>query len=273
MLKVTILVDNSADNDKYVYAEPGFSAWIECGGEKILFDTGYSDVLVKNAQMLGIDLCSMNRLVYSHGHYDHTWGTHALLTHFMHRAFTRSPALTAHPLVFENKRHKDTVIGAVITEERLRNYFDVTLSAEPAEIAKDLWWLGEIPASVTTRVSLGERENGGKWEDDFCFDDSALAWRGRDGVVIITGCSHSGICNIAAHAKKVTGCERIADIIGGFHLLHDKSAEVEKVSSLLRDAGVSRIHPCHCTGQNSVIALSRNIEVVETRAGYTFCFE
>ena len=64
--------------------------------------------------------------------------------------------------------------------------------------------------------------DGEHYEDDILLDDSALAFRTGKGLVIITGCSHSGICNIIEHAKKVCGEERILDIIGGLHLMSDQ---------------------------------------------------
>lgn len=73
-MKLTVLVDNNTFVDEYLIGEPGVSYYIECDGKKILFDLGYSDVFLKNAQTLKIDLSDIDDLVISHGHNDHTWG-------------------------------------------------------------------------------------------------------------------------------------------------------------------------------------------------------
>lgn len=267
MLELTILVENSTKIDLYLAGEPGLSVWLECCGRKILFDTGYSGLFLQNAAQLGVDVSQMDMLVYSHGHNDHTWGTHALVEYLDKKNAARAPALLAHPRVFENKRAQGHLIGAVMREEALSAFFDVVLSAEPLEIEPELWWLGEIPASVTPRRASGTICGASDVTPDLCVDDSALAYRGRDGLVIITGCSHSGICNIVAHAKSVTGETRVADIIGGFHLLDASAEELQEVTAYLSAAGVSTMHPCHCTDFKAKMALAAAFDVREAYTG------
>jgi 7,8-dihydropterin-6-yl-methyl-4-(beta-D-ribofuranosyl)aminobenzene 5'-phosphate synthase len=73
-VKLTVLVDNNTIIDRYFYAEPGVSYFIECDDEKYLFDTGYSDLFLRNATKMGINLLGLDGIVISHGHNDHTWG-------------------------------------------------------------------------------------------------------------------------------------------------------------------------------------------------------
>ena len=73
-MKLTVLVDNNTFIDKYFYGEPGLCFYIEDGTERILLDTGYSDLFIRNAKKLGIDLSSLTKVVISHGHDDHTGG-------------------------------------------------------------------------------------------------------------------------------------------------------------------------------------------------------
>lgn len=273
MLSLTILCDNNTKIDNYLYGEPGLSFWIECGGKRILFDTGYSDVFIKNAALLRIDLTQTDMLVYSHGHNDHTWGTHALVALFDRMGTAAKPRLVAHPRVFENKASDGHIIGTMMRAEALSNYFDVTLSAEPLELAPGLWWLGEIPASVTRRAAVGHIDECGAQHPDFCVDDSALAYKGRGGLVIITGCSHSGICNIVEQARNVTGEERIADIIGGMHLLGRPASELDSIAAYFKSAGVRALRPCHCTDMAAKAALARTFPVAECGAGTKLEFE
>jgi len=72
------LVDNNTIIDQYYLGEPAVSVWIETDNKKILFDVGYSDVFIRNAKALGIDLTKADYLVLTHGHLDHTWGDRAI---------------------------------------------------------------------------------------------------------------------------------------------------------------------------------------------------
>ena len=73
-MKLTVLVDNNTIIDRYFYGEPGVSYLIECDGGRYLFDTGYSDLFLKNAIKMGISLLELDAIIISHGHNDHTWG-------------------------------------------------------------------------------------------------------------------------------------------------------------------------------------------------------
>jgi len=73
-MKLTVLVDNNTIIDRYFHGEPGVSYFIECDDRKYLFDTGYSDIFLRNATKMGINLLTLDAVVISHGHNDHTWG-------------------------------------------------------------------------------------------------------------------------------------------------------------------------------------------------------
>ena len=273
MLSITVLTDNNTIIDRYFLGEPGLSLWIECDGKKFLFDTGYSDVFIRNAALMGIDLTRMDGLIYSHGHNDHTWGTRSLVALFDRAELSCRPLLVAHPLVFEDKVHGRQAIGTVMKAAALGNYFRVVLSAEPCRLAPGLWWLGEIPALVTPRRAVGKIKDDGGERDDYCLDDSALAYVGPEGLVIITGCSHSGICNIVERARDVTGERLIADIVGGFHLLSCSPEELAEVAGYMKRIEVARLHPCHCTDFAAKAALARELPVMECGVGLRFDYK
>ena len=103
-MKVTVLVDNNTLIDHYFFAEPGLSLLIEDDETTVLFDTGYSDIFLKNAFKMEKDLTNLDYLVLSHNHLDHTWGLEPLVKYFTElkiekRVFNR-PSLVAHPEVF-----------------------------------------------------------------------------------------------------------------------------------------------------------------------------
>lgn len=273
MLSLTVLCDNSTIIDSYLLGEPGLSFWIECGDKQWLFDTGYSDVFIRNAGILNIDITKMDGLVYSHGHNDHTWGTHDLVRLFDRTGMKTKPSLIAHPLVFENKMHGDNVIGTMMKADALSCFFDVKLTSEPAELAEGLTWLGEIPEIITARKAVGNIVSSDGESEDFCMDDSALVYESKDGLVIITGCSHSGICNIAEHARNVTGEKRVADIVGGLHLLSCETSRLRETSDYLKSIGIREMHPCHCTDFAAKAALSQEFAIKECAVGVRLEYE
>ena len=73
-MKLKVLVDNNTFIDQYYFGEPAWCCYIEESGKKILLDTGYSDIFLKNAELMGINLGDISTLIISHGHNDHTWG-------------------------------------------------------------------------------------------------------------------------------------------------------------------------------------------------------
>jgi 7,8-dihydropterin-6-yl-methyl-4-(beta-D-ribofuranosyl)aminobenzene 5'-phosphate synthase len=254
-MKLTVLLDNNTLIDSYYLGEPGVSYLLETEGKRILFDVGYSDAFVTTARKLSIDLLDVDFLVLSHGHIDHTWGLVPLVRLHTEALMDKRPVkkatLVAHPLALASRRVDDLPeIGSLLPEEKLSGFFHLQLSSEPV-------WLTE------RLVFLGKVLEDGIEKDDFLLDDSALAYKSPDGVVIVTGCSHSGICNIVEQARKVCGEERVVDIIGGFHLLSPSAEQLQGTVEYMESLSPKVVHASHCTDLGSKIALSRVVELKE----------
>ena len=273
-MKLTVLVDNNTLIDRYFVGEPGVSYFIEDEGTRILFDVGYSDVFIANAQKLGIDLTHIDFVVLSHGHLDHTWGLMPLVRLFTECAIEErdagTPTLVAHPGALAKKRSDDLgEIGSLLSADGLRGNLRLDLTEEPRWLTERLVFLGEIERThaFEAGVAMGKTVRNGTEVDDFLLDDSALAYMSSDGLVIVTGCSHSGICNITDYARKVCGENKVADIIGGFHLLNPSSEQLQGTVDYLGTLQPGSIHACHCTDLDSKIALAQAVTLKEVGVG------
>lgn len=275
-LSLTVLVDNNTLTDRYFTGEPGLSFHIETAGKKILFDTGYSGLFLTNAEKMGISLRDLDFVVLSHGHLDHTGGLVALVRHLTEAKIEgmahQVPELVAHPCCFYPKGHPPLQNnGSILDEAEVRRQFPVNLSERPVWITDDLVFLGEIPRKfVFEQTEPGKRTilmPDGSTAPDVLRDDSALAFRSDTGLVIITGCSHAGICNITEYAREICGEHRVAGIIGGLHLLSPNPRRLEGTGRYLNRLHLAAMYACHCTSLASKIALAGNSPVQEVGVG------
>lgn len=270
-MKVTVLVDNNTIIDRYFLAEPALCLLIQEGSRKILFDLGYSDVFIRNANKMKISLNDVDTIVFSHGHNDHTGGLPALIAMYIEEALEKrkflKPDLICHKDTFGTKVTGNFIdIGSPVTVDKLKQHFNLNLTNEPFWITDKLVFLGEIPRgnSFENRHPVGKVLEEEDFRDDFLKDDSALAYKSKNGLVIITGCSHAGICNIIEYARKVTGESRVIDIIGGFHLLNPSKTQMDGTIEYFKELNPESIYACHCTDFPSKAALSEHFNVKDT---------
>lgn len=265
-MKLTVLVDNNVYIDHYYYGEPALSFYIEDGEETILFDTGYSHIFFENANKLSIDLTHSQKLILSHGHNDHTGG----LIHLDSLFQEQKPEIIAHPLAFFPKRAEEGEIGSPESIEKLQQNYPVRLSKEPLAVSKNITFLGEIPQLVDfePRQQVGETKLADSYTPDYVLDDSALVFKGSEGIYIITGCSHSGICNICEYAKEVTANDRILGVIGGFHLF-DENEQLEQTINYLKENEIPELFPCHCVSFAAKSAIHQEMPIGEVGVGMT----
>ena len=255
LVRITCLVDDAA-GERSLPAEHGLSFLIEYRGRLILFDTGQTGLVIQNARQLGFDLAPADRIVLSHGHYDHTGGLQAVL-----QAAPRG-VLFAHPAAFEpkysSKNGQCRAIGMAIssTEAILRHGWSIVRTLSPTEVTSGLHVTGPIP-----RVTTFEDVGGHFYVDETCLqpdplvDDQALYFTTREGVVILLGCAHAGIVNTLNYIHKLTRGTRIHAAIGGMHLLNASPDRLAATVTALQQFGVRLLAPCHCTGREAISLL------------------
>ncbi|MFP4457703.1 MAG: MBL fold metallo-hydrolase [Clostridia bacterium] len=235
MTEIIILMENKS---KYGFAkEHGLSFAIIHKGNNILFDVGASDNFLINANKLDIGLSNFNDVVLSHSHWDHTNGL----------KYISDKRIIAHPAVFNDmfSKRTDEYIGIPFNVDKAKQEFEVLLTEKPYEIYDDIYFLGEIP-----RVNDFESQEAFYYDDegndDYVMSDSAVAIKTNEGIILITGCSHSGIINIMTYAKKVCKTEKIRAVIGGFHLRKLDKVAKETVKFLKNEENCI-YYPMHCT--------------------------
>ncbi|MBP2632855.1 MAG: fold metallo-hydrolase [Firmicutes bacterium] len=263
-MKLKVLVDNNTYIDQYYCGEPAVSYYIEDEGKRLLLDVGYSDLFIKNSKAFGIDLASIDTIVFSHGHDDHTRG----LQYYFEQGYKNKPTIVAHPEVFEEKIIDTLKIGSPILKDELKEKSNLKFSKQPIKVSGNITFLGEIPQSNTfeVRKAIGKKIIAGKPSDDYVIDDTALVYKNDKGIYIITGCSHSGLCNIVEYAKKVCNESNVLGIIGGLHLF-DKSEQLDQTIAYLKQYQIKEFYPCHCTSFLARAEIHKMIPIKEVGVG------
>ncbi len=258
-VKVTTLSTMLTD---YVgLGEWGYSALVEVDGRRILFDTGGSpDVVLKNAQALKIDLSTVEDVVISHFHDDHTSGLITLRKALM----AKNPNALSHLYVGEGifaprytrdgKGDSENSFPA-FAKAYLETGGHIQQLSGPDEIATGVWLTGPVPRShAETNWNPGLFVKAGSdLVPDTLREDLSLVIATPQGVVIVTGCGHAGIMNIADDAKAITGDARLHAVIGGIHLFGKPDAVLIETAARLK--GLSYLFAAHCTGIEATFRL------------------
>lgn len=264
-MELRVLVDNHTYIDQYYLGEPAVSYYLEVDGLRVLFDAGYSDIALRNAAAMGIDLGSLTHIVLSHGHNDHTRGLQ-----FLRDQFDLSQVdLVAHPGCFRPKWADGLDIGAPFGELEAAEGFRYLPQTRPYALSEHCMFLGEIPSlhDFERRRSFGRTLDAfGVETDEWVLDDSALACCTEEGLFIITGCAHSGICNIVDYARQVFGDYRVVGVIGGFHLF-DVDARLKQTIRRLQEIAPKVLYPCHCVSLRAKAEMMKVLPVEEVGVG------
>ncbi|KGK82443.1 beta-lactamase [Desulfosporosinus sp. HMP52] len=258
-LKVTILVENTVGVPLGLLGEWGLSMLLDFGDEKILFDAGEQGNLVNNAQILGHELRQVDKVVLSHGHYDHTGGLYKLL---QYKGIT---SVYAHPNLFAGHLAKvpniqpNRYIGVPYCQQQLESLgARFHWHSEPFELRPGLWLSGEI----LRESSFEHIDNhlvelaGEQVVQDSLKDDLSLFYVTDQGLIILLGCAHSGLVNIVEQARQVTKENKVRGIIGGTHLGPASTDQRQQTIEYLKSLDLECLAPNHCTGPTMLTKLA-----------------
>ncbi|MBT8331634.1 MAG: MBL fold metallo-hydrolase [Deltaproteobacteria bacterium] len=274
-IKITTLVENAVGigGSRGLIGEHGLAFLIETGTQRILFDTGQYLALENNARVLGKDLATIDTVMLSHGHYDHTGGLRPLLEH------NSEFSLYAHPDVFARKMIKRKgrcrEVGIPVSKnELLKRGIKLLLDTSPVVLSPEIMTTGEIPLGSSFE-SVAEGffvEKDGQQDPDTLADDQALVLKTAKGTVVVLGCSHRGIINTLRHVSNLTGQSQIYAVLGGLHLVKATAETLETIMQHLQRFDLQKIVVGHCTGSRAIQALYARFKdkVVLNTVGHTF---
>jgi 7,8-dihydropterin-6-yl-methyl-4-(beta-D-ribofuranosyl)aminobenzene 5'-phosphate synthase len=251
--------------EKTLIGEWGFSAVVEANGRRLLFDTGTApDTVLRNAEALGIDLSSITDVVLSHSHWDHTGG----LVTLRRELSKKNPAALSRAHVasgfFWARTTKDGKPYSSVTAIRAAYEASGGRFIEydaPAEILPGVWFTGPVrrvhpehnyPPGIVVKTPQGTIP-------DEVHDDSSVVLDSTEGLVVVTGCGHSGVINTLEAARQaVRGDAKVSTVFGGLHLFAANDATLDWTGAEFKRFGVAHVMGAHCTGIEAVYRLRQS---------------
>lgn len=276
---ITLIVDNSVDllmassdvakrfklgpnpfERSLPIAEHGYSVLIHAkrgnSTANVLFDTGVSKkVILHNLDVLEINAHDIQAIILSHGHPDHAMG----LPGFVERLGSRNLPLILHPDAYLERKlvlpdGSEVNLPAPRFKDLRRENIEIIEQPGPSMLIDNIILVsGEVSriTSFEKGFPIHYAKRSGHWiPDPLIMDDQCAILNLRNkGLVIITGCGHSGIINIMKHAQDLTGISKIHAVIGGFHLSGKMfEAIIPDTVSALKEIAPDYVMPGHCTG-------------------------
>lgn len=275
-----------SDHDNLL-AEHGFSTLITIESEGLrqglLYDGGLSaSALRQNLDVLQVDVSNLRAMAISHGHVDHHGGLEGL---FRRYGKLRMPLLI-HPDAWKDRKLAfptglELHLPPPSRNDLEREGVEVVEERGPTLLVDDHVLISGQVERVTDfekgfPIQQARTAEGGWEADPWIWDDQNVIINVREkGLVVVSGCSHSGAINVLKNAKRLTGVDRIAGFIGGFHLTGAIFEPIiPRTISEFAKLGVQRIVPAHCTGWRATHELARTFPqaFVQPSVGTVFRF-
>jgi 7,8-dihydropterin-6-yl-methyl-4-(beta-D-ribofuranosyl)aminobenzene 5'-phosphate synthase len=240
---------------------------VQCDAEKhtILFDTGYNNMgVLHNMRKLAVDPNEMEAIVLSHAHMDHTGSLYRIL-----EKISDPIPLVIHPDAFLYPRFIEEKDGTrrrmprtLVREKLSKGKGEILESKNPTPILDEtILVTGEVERTTAFEKGMPNAliERDGILQHDPVTDDQALVMNLKEkGLVVIAGCSHTGIVNTVRYAKKLTGVEKIHAVLGGFHLSGPFYEKIlGETIDQLKALSPAVVVPMHCTGRKAMEQFSR----------------
>lgn len=263
-LRIQVLSTMLAGNPERGIGEWGFAAMVEVDGQRILFDTGARpDTVLKNAKELGVDLSNVKDVILSHNHSDHTNGLLTLRREFAKANPTALARAHVGKGIFWNRPTGNSDSNVMV---KYKSEYEATGGSfieynEPKEILPGVWLTGPVPRVHAERNWSGAgrlKSPAGLIEDNLPEDMSLVAVTAK-GLVLLSGCGHSGIINTLEHARKTIKPAPVYAALGGFHLLSLDDEKLGWTAGKLKEFGLQQFLGAHCTGIEAVYRIRQQV--------------
>jgi len=269
-----------------VLAEHGFATLVSVTSadtvQRLMFDFGFSENgAALNADALGVDLGQVGAMALSHGHFDHFGGLAAVAE----RVGRRDIPLVLHPESFRAPRYMQVTEQFKLFFPTLDREKLAAAGVRPVESAGPyalfdgtMVFLGEIPRETPFEQGAPNLFYGSGAEphrDTFEDDTAVVAYLAGKGLVVLSGCAHSGIVNTVRHARAVTGVDRVHAVMGGFHLSGPgKDEPIRQTVAAMQEIDPDWVIPTHCTGRRAIAAFEAAMgdKVIVNMAGTRLVF-
>jgi len=229
----------------------------------ILLDAAENGIsLDNNLNIMDLKLNQVQELIISHAHSDHTHGLPYVIS-----KLNADAKVIAHPDVFLTGRtcvdRGQTIVNDCPSRDLILDHGNTIVESRKPYLSDDEMFLvtGEIPRKTSFEKLEYESYvvRDGVREFDNILDDQAIVINIRDeGLLVISGCAHSGIINTVRYAQELTKISKVYSVIGGFHLPPKIKCDVtEKTIVAFKEINPKLIVPMHCTG---IYAISRFIQ-------------
>jgi 7,8-dihydropterin-6-yl-methyl-4-(beta-D-ribofuranosyl)aminobenzene 5'-phosphate synthase len=247
--------------------EWGFSAVVEVDGRRILFDTGNRpETVLNNAKELKVDLSNITDVILSHNHHDHTGGLMAL----------RRAVMQNNPRALSTAHAGKGIFAARRTNQgRMLDYMLKTRGEyessgghfveydHPTELWNGVWLTGPVPRKYPERNWGGhvEMQTVDGWKEDTIAEDMSLVFNTAGGLIVLSGCGHSGIINTLDYARSSVRNVPVYAALGGFHLYELDDKKLDWTAGKLHEFGVRNFLGAHCTGIEAVYRIRARLKL------------
>ncbi|MDO4745547.1 MAG: MBL fold metallo-hydrolase [Bacillota bacterium] len=255
------LVENKTEHTSML-AEHGLSIYIEADGKKILFDAGATDIVLHNAEVMGVDLKDVDFAAVSHGHYDHTGGFPAFCALnekapiYIHKdAFRKSYG-------FVDGKPEDQMSGICWSDdEKAAIEGRLKYTDGPVYITENICVTGTVPYAEGTNITENFyfMDEAGQWQKDDMCHEQVLVIKEPDGLYIFSGCSHRGVISALEAGKAMFPGERVAVLVAGMHLYSATEEDRKYVVDQMEAEGLDKVMPVHCTGIKAICDLKTRL--------------
>lgn len=262
MIRILTLLENQAGARKGLISEHGLSFAVDVDGIRILFDCGGSESTVRNGRLLNVTPVSADVLAFSHSHYDHAAGFP-----FLAEAGLRAKTVIG-PHFFEEKyaaggNGRYSYLGCGFSERELREHSaSVTVNEKTVRLTARAALETSFPRICrweTIPERFVKRTKSDLEPDDF-EDEQCLVLELKDGLAVVTGCSHPGILNMVTEIRRRYQ-KPVTAVIGGIHLSGADSGRIERTVRELKAVGTKLMWCNHCSGSKVREIIERDPEI------------